>query len=219
MEAPAAVVALDRHYIGHAVAHEGVAHAALEIEPLDARDLGPQPAIDRPADHARRLIELVEQSGTRNMDIDAVGIVYVAARHVLGIDRKNCVIATRTSLEEGRRPYLDQIAGSGMIGAISICAVCARGRVAQELHAVERKQHRHRACRDIGKKLAGCLVEALDRTRSGLLIEQVSGLVPVHRRTHDVGRAHLLSSRCCDANSQDQRGKTADAQRRSPEIM
>ena len=114
MKAHAAVVALDRHHVGHAVAREDVARSALKIDSLDAGKVGAERAIDRPVDDACRLIELVKQCGTGNVDIDAVGIQHLAAGQLLGVDREDRVVAARPSLKERRRPHIDQV-GCGRI--------------------------------------------------------------------------------------------------------
>src|SRR5262249_8486346 len=93
--------------------------------------------------------------------------------------------------------------------------------VPQQLGAVEGKQYRHWTGCDIGKERFSSLVEALDRSgwRLRAVVELGNDLAPIHRRGHDLRLAHVLCCRPCDAKSHDQRGKTADAQRRSPGKM
>src|SRR6266498_1164041 len=54
-----AVGAFDRDHVGHAVAHECVAHVVFQKDTTDAGNL--IEAVDRPSDHAPRLIQFIQQ--------------------------------------------------------------------------------------------------------------------------------------------------------------
>ena len=151
--ARSAVEALDRHHIGHAVAHEGVAHVVFQKQPPDA---GPilEPG-HRPADHSHRLVELVEQRRAGNLNVDRLGKADAELGHVLRARDEHRVVATGPRLEERRVvKSAEMVAGNGSGLTVSE-ADRDGGALAHERVGIERQQNRDRACRDIGEALAG----------------------------------------------------------------
>src|SRR5262249_14370220 len=149
-EAGAAVVALDRHNIRHAEAHEGVAYLGFEKEPLDPRKVGVKAVAHRPADDVCRLVELVEERRSGDVDVDPLGIRDAAAGELAWVYGKDGIIAARSGLKEGRRLEASEVGGE--------LVPVAGGALVQQVCRIERKQHRNWARGDIGKESAGELV-------------------------------------------------------------
>ena len=201
-EARAAVEAFDRDRIGHAVAHEGVAHVVLEEEAPDAGEVGFEAAGDRPSDDARRFGELVGERRAGDVDVDRLGIADAELSHLLRARQHHGVVAARPGIEERRSLEARQVAAGGRVRG-------ALGMVAQIGRRIERQQHRHRACRDIGESLAGRAVEVGDPfCRRGGRLERLdraqfrADRVPVDLGMGNARAFHILRRRRHDAGGE-----------------
>src|SRR5207249_7918588 len=79
--------------------------------------------MDRPSDHASRLVELVNERGASDVDGDRVGKAYSQFAHLLRAGDDYGVIAGRPGIEEWHRVEAEEIsvgrricAGSGRVG-------------------------------------------------------------------------------------------------------
>ena len=115
--AQAGVGAFDRNHVGHAVAHERVAHVVFEIQAADAGNA--LESVDRPSDHADRLIKLVDQRRTSDVDIDRLRVADRQFGHLLGARHDHGVVAGGAGIEERDRAEAGEVVlrRSGHLGS------------------------------------------------------------------------------------------------------
>src|SRR5262249_42436562 len=200
-----AVGAFDRYDVGHAVTHEGVPHVIFQIHAPDAGNL--IEAMDRPAEHARRLVEFIKQRRASDVNVDRIGETDPRFAHLLRAGSDNGVIARRSGIEERHRIKAEEIIVGRCIGARIGGVGCIR-RVAQKRRRIERQQYRHRTRGDICKALAGRAVELCHQLRGdarfwGLERAKLDG----YRAPTDVGGSkaralHVLRGRGKDASGE-----------------
>src|SRR6516225_5802174 len=175
--------------------------------------------MDRPPDHAPRLVELVNERGASDVDVDRIGKAYPQFAHLLRAGDDYGVIAGRPGMEERHRVEAEEISvgwrirvGGGRVGG---------GTVAHKRRRIEGQQHGYGAGGDIGEALAGRAIELRHHLRHDhrfRYVERVelhSDRVPIDAGGGDARALHVLRGRGHDADGE-REARNSESQHDAP---
>src|SRR5260370_38827655 len=110
--------------------------------------------MDRPSDHAPRLVELVNERGASDVDVDRIGKAYPQFAHLLRAGDDYGVIAGRPGIEERDSVELAEISVGRSIRARSGRVGCGCGLAAHKSHRFAQLASWSRALGAIGQNLS-----------------------------------------------------------------